>query len=232
MLQTSEVFPYECKLGKNKVVKYRGWKTKDEKAYLILQETKDETTDDDFYKVLIEPCLENKNVYLTDDELQYLLIEIRKKSLGETFNIQYICQNEECGKPNEVDVNFKQIMTYKGDSVGTFKDKTMTVQFGDIKNIKSYKDKIKDKTVTEKKFIEMVMRIENITIGEELHDTFTFEEISDYIDNLDVAVYDKLLTYYLEHSSDLTLAGDFTCMYCNHENKFIFDEIPNFLAGW
>ena len=97
MLKVVETFPYEIRLGQ-KVIKFRSWKTKDEKAYLILTESKDEITDEDLYETLILPCLEDKNLYLTNAELQKVIIEIRKKSLGESFEVKFICQNEKCKK--------------------------------------------------------------------------------------------------------------------------------------
>ena len=78
----------------------------------------------------------------------------------------------------------------------------------------------------------MVMRIEKLIIDSTVEDTFTFEEISNYIDDLDTHIFDKLVEYYTSNLSSIEMKGTLTCHRCGHQNEFIFDEIPNFLAGW
>jgi hypothetical protein len=235
MLEIKEHFPYEFKLSPNKIVRYRGWKTKDEKAYLILVETKEEEgglSDEDLFNVLIEPCIENKKMNFSTDEIQMLLIEIRKKSMGETFNIKFVCQNEKCNTVNETDVHFKDIVTFFPEKIDFFKDGDLSIQFGEIKNTTILKEKIKDQNFVEQKFIEMVLRIEKVIIGDDINDSFSYDDVYNYINNLDIAVYDKLIKYYLDNSASLVLRGSYKCMSCGEENKFVFDEIPNFLGDW
>lgn len=231
MLKTVETFPYEIKFGK-KIVKFRGWKTRDEKAYLILTESKEELEDKDLYDTLVIPCIENKTMYFTDAELQMLIIEIRKKSLGESFDVKYICKNDKCKTVNDIQVQFDEIVNFKNDTVSNIKIDNMEIFFGDVKNQTLLQERTNDKTNVEKLFIEMVMRIEKLIIDDTVEDTFTYDEITEYIDDLDTKIFDKMIAYYTENLSSISLKGHLMCHRCGHDNEFIFDEIPNFLAGW
>lgn len=231
MLKTVETFPYEIKFGK-KIVKYRGWKTRDEKAYLILTESKEEIDDKDLFDTLVIPCIENKKMFFSIAEKQKLIIEIRKKSLGESFDIKYICKNDACKTVNDVQVNFDEIVEFKDDTVSNIKIDNIEFFFGDIKNPTLLEKMNDNKTNVEKVFNEMVMRIEKLIIDSTVEDTFTFEEISNYIDDLDTHIFDKLVEYYTSNLSSIEMKGTLTCHRCGHQNEFIFDEIPNFLAGW
>lgn len=231
MLKVVESFPYELKFGK-KVVKYRGWKTRDEKAYLILTESKEDISDKDMYETLVLPCLENKSMYFTDAELQMLIIEIRKKSLGETFDVKFICKNDKCKTVNDIQVNFEDIVDFKNDTVNSIKIDNIEFFFTDIKNQKLLENRTDGKTNVEKVFTEMVMRLEKLIIDDNVEDTFSYEEIAEYIDDLDTKVFDKLIEYYTTNLSTISLKGHLTCHRCGHDNEFVFDEIPNFLAGW
>ena len=234
MLPINETYNNECVIGSNKKVKFRPWKSKDEKAFLTYVETVEEVTDDDFLEKLILPCIEDKNIHLSDADVQMLLIEIRKVSIGEKFEMKFVCDEEKCGSVNEVDVDFDDIVTYKLDRVKEFisKDETLKVKFGEIKNETFFKEKTKGQTELEKTFIELVLRIDTIEYDGKTYDTFKYENAYEFIDNLNVNIFNELLEYYKTNSSNIQMEGDFDCMFCGHKNSFIFDEVPNFLAGW
>lgn len=232
MLPINNSFNYTCNLGKKKKVKFRPWKTKDEKAFLTFIETVDKVTDKDFYEYLIRPCLENPNMFFSSAEVQALLIEIRKVSMGESFDLKFICKNDDCKRVNELTVEFIDITNFKEDSVSIFDNNNLKITFGDIKNVDTFHKKIENQNAIEQVFIEMIMRIEKIELNTEMHDSFTYEEVYEFIDNLDVKDFDALLKFYNENRASISLKGEFECMFCKHPNKFLFDEIPNFLAGW
>lgn len=231
MLKAVETFPYEIKFGK-KIVNYRGWKTRDEKAYLILTESKDDISDKDLYETLVIPCIENKSMYFSDAEIHRLIIEIRKKSLGESFDIKFICKNDKCKTVNDMQVSFDDIVEFKDDTVTSIKIDNIEFFFGVIKNPKLLEEKTLNKTNIEKVFNEMVMRIDKLIVDDQIEDTFSFDEISDFIDDLDTKIFDKLIEYYTTNLSSINLKGILKCYRCGHDNEFVFDEIPNFLAGW
>jgi hypothetical protein len=234
MLPINNEFNYSCVIGNNKKVEFRPWKTKDEKAFLTFSETVDDIDDEDFYRILVGPCMKEPDIYLSDEDIQMLLIEIRKASMGEDFTMKFICKKETCQTLNEIDVMFDNIVDYKRDSIDEFidKDSELEVSFGDIKNVEFFKSKTKDATIVEKVFIELILRIEKIKYKGLEYKTFKYEEIYEYIDNLEVKVFDKLMEYYNNNKSKLNMEGSFKCMSCKTENAFIFDEIPNFLEGW
>jgi hypothetical protein len=234
MLPIENSYSYSTVIGNGTKVKFRPWKTKDEKAFLTFVESTDNVTDDDFFNYLLKPCMENPNIYMTSADIQKLLIEIRKVSMGETFEMKFICKSETCGKVNEIEVEFDDIVDYRLDTVKEFSlpEAEIKVTFGQIKNVDFFKEKSKGKPAIEVSFIEMILRIEKIEYKGEVYDSFKYDEVYQFIDNLDVKIFDKLIAYYSENKSNIKIEGTFKCAFCNSDNAFYFDEIPNFLAGW
>lgn len=234
MLPINNSYDYSTIVSTGKKVRFRPWKTKDEKSFLTFLESTDNVTDEDFLRYLIVPCIEDKNLFLNSADIQHLLIEIRKISMGESFNMKFVCENETCGAVNDLDVEFDSIVTYKYDDVKEFIDEynETKIKFGDIKNIAFYNEKTASVSAMDKTIIEIALRIEKITIKDVVHDSFKYEEVYEYLDNMDIKIFDKLLSYYNEHKSNINIVGDFYCYKCNSKNSFMFDEIPNFLVGW
>jgi len=220
-----------AKIG-SKEYKFKPWNTKNEKDYLIAVESETEITDKKLFDLLIRPCLEDKDVVLSPNEQKMLIIEIRKKSIGATFSMRYACTD--CKQVNDIDINFDMMVNFTPDEFKsvTTKDENnedIIFNFGDIAS-ERLRSKLDDtKNSVEYSFTEFLLHIQSIELQGELEDTFTFDELKDFIEELPTFIFDEVFKEFRKMKSTLNFNLKTNCMICNTENNIVFEKIPNFL---
>lgn len=211
----------------NKKIKFRPWTTRDEKKYLIAIDGNDELSNEDMFDILILPCIEDKNLSLTEDEKKMLMIEIRKKSLGDTFQLRFICQK--CKKVNEMDVPFDSIVKFKEDEFSTSTYKNISLVFDYIKT-NNLKDRmINESNKIEKTFIEFIIHIKEVEIDGKKETLFSFEELKEFIESLPSDYFDYFFKEFHKMKSKLEFIFEPYCIMCNHKNNIELEQLPNFL---
>ena len=88
-----------------KTIEFRPFLVKEEKILMMAQESKDNLQIIGALKDIIKSCTFNTvdPSELTTYDLEYLFLQLRAKSVGETSEIKIKC--DECGEYNEVSVN-------------------------------------------------------------------------------------------------------------------------------
>jgi hypothetical protein len=210
----------EIKLGKNKKVQIKAWKTKTKKEFLnIIKNKKDKLTEEDILNTLILPYIEPNNIYFSEEELQYLLINIRNISVSE--NIKFITKCNNCNKDIEIDTNILNLCEYKENQYPIIKD---DISWKDIENerilktnITKYKDELPGN-------IEMFMHIDGI----ENKKFKNLDEIIEFFEDLTLEESNKISKDYSEIQSSIEIKYTTDCSDCSHQDTYIFDEIPDF----
>lgn len=211
----------------SRTFKFKPWTTKNEKDYLIAVESEEEITDDMLFDILIRPCLEDGDIALSINEQKMLIIEIRKKSLGETFPMRYSCRK--CKQVNDIDIEFEKIIKFKPDNFKNITVDDLTFVFGNIVS-QNLKDKLKDQhTNVDYAFTDFLLHIHSIEVNRTMEDTFTFDELQDFVENLPTYIFDEVYEAFQKMKSSLEFELKTYCMVCNTENDVEFDHIPNFL---
>lgn len=207
--------------------KFKPWTTKNEKDYLIAVESEEDITDDMLFDILIKPCLEDPDISLSVNEQKMLIIEIRKKSLGGTFPMRYICKK--CKNVNDIDVEFDQIINFSPDKFELIKVDDLVFNLGHIQS-QNLKDRLKEqKTNVDYAFTDFLLHIHSIEVDGTLEDTFTFDELQDFVENLPTYIFDEVYEKFQAMKSKLEFELTTFCLTCNTENEVEFDHIPNFL---
>ena len=89
---------YELNLiSTGKSVKYRPFLVKEEKALLIALEAGDEKTVQNTLKDVLKACITSRGIKveeLPSFDLEYLFLNIRSKSVGETVELLITCQDD------------------------------------------------------------------------------------------------------------------------------------------
>lgn len=211
----------------DKKIKFTPWTTRNEKDYLIAVEADEKIDDSKLYDLLIKPCLEDPSLTLSTNEQKMLMIEIRKKSLGSTFPMRYICNN--CKQVNDIDVNFDQIIKFQAENFHDIEVENMIFKFGPIAtdNLKRRLDE--QDTNVDYAFTELILHIQSIEIDGRVEDTFTFDELKEFMEDIPSSIFDKVYKEFQDMKSKLDFELKTYCITCNSENEVEFDHIPNFL---
>ena len=219
-------YNHTAKVG-DKEYKFTPWTTLDEKNYLLAVESEETITDTLLFDLLIRPCLEDDDVILSSDEQKMLMIEIRKKSLGTSFPMRYSCKK--CKQVNDIDVEFDQIIKYSSPSYHDVEVQDMKFMFGEIasENLKSRLDD--QNTNVDYAFTEVLLHIQSIEINGNIEDTFTYDELVQFMEDIPSSIFDKVFEEFQSMKGSLDFELKTFCMVCNTENNVEFDHIPNFL---
>ena len=90
---------YELEIPSNgKKIKYRPFVVKEEKLLLLALETDDEKQVEAAMKTLLKGCIQTKNVKIEDlasFDLEYIFLQIRAVSVGETIEMNITCRDDE-----------------------------------------------------------------------------------------------------------------------------------------
>ena len=92
-------------------VEFRPFLVKEEKILLLSQESKSTIEITRAMKKIVKACLFDKvdvDKFTTFD-LEYVFLQLRAKSVGETVDLKWPCSNEECGHMNDLVVNLDDV---------------------------------------------------------------------------------------------------------------------------
>ena len=98
-----------------KEVKFHPFKVKDEKILSIASETKDVIQMADSLKTVISNCIiDDIDVdSLATFDIEYMFIQLRAKSVGETSSVSAVCQ--ECGEETKLNIDLTAVNVIKNE---------------------------------------------------------------------------------------------------------------------
>lgn len=226
MLPIKDVQWKKIKVGEDEL-EIRAWKTKEEKNYLILRE-QGVLNDDTLFDALVSPCIKDVEKYnFTENQKQYIMVKIREISLGSDIDIGFTC--EECKNFQEITIDLNDIVTYKPEKFYDVKidDYTFVMKKNNSPKVKERLDSFE--TDVEKDFALLCLSIDKVLKGKEEYDTFSFDEIYSFVENLDSKVFNKLFDEFYNMIDHISFYYKVKCQICGHENEDDLETIPNFL---
>ena len=112
-LPVQKVPEYFCELPLSGLkVKFRPFLVGEQKTLLLMQESEEQGLVFDAVQTLIKEVTfgDVKNVSkLPMADLEYLFLQIRMKSIGESADMNLICQNKECGASNPISLDLNDV---------------------------------------------------------------------------------------------------------------------------
>jgi hypothetical protein len=222
---------YQTKVpSSGKSVSFRPFLVKEEKILLLAQETNDDMNMIDAIKTIIESCFVDigdvGNMPLFD--VEYLFLQIRSKSVGEKLQPTIVCPitNEEI----TFDINISDIKIKKqkdnSNKIKIQDDIIVTMSYPSINTTKK-SQMIEDEQAT---YITLANCITSIETKTETIDTtsLSYEEVSDFIDNLTLLQFEKLLDFML-NSPKLEYKAKYTTS-DEIEREVILSGLPDFFG--
>jgi len=221
-------FSIQVKLPSGRKVSVKRLKVKDVKELLLLKENVSpyDLVIEMLKRALNDPTIAEK---LPKIDALYLLNEIKKLSFGETSEFQYECPH--CGYKGEVEINLTEDLKYKPFSYKPIQlTPDLIIEVYDLPIIEVLELEKEYQNDVSKYDLEYLARsIVKITYkGEEIED-FTLEEVKEFIENLDVQTFEKLVNEFIERLGYITLQKKIVCDKCRKEFVAEITEIKDFL---
>jgi len=215
----------ELQINKNTTVKISKWNGKTKKEFLKLLKNNN-LNENTIINTLLLPYIDKRDYYLNPDEIQYILINLRKISYNKPINYNIKCI--ECSEVINLENDVLDFCSYKmGNFPIIYKDSENEIYFNVIPN----------------NFLEVSKQIEKLTNYDILPNTIemllhiskfnkkevnTFEEIYEFYENLDIETLNDIEDFYNKNKSSLELKLDVKCPKCNSKHTYYFDSIPKF----
>ena len=109
---------YELELpSSGQTIKYRPFLVKEEKVLVLAMESEDTKQITNAIKAVLKSCVQTKGIkveQLPTFDIEYLFLNIRGKSVGETLEVNIICQDDS-ETTVTVDINLDEIEVEKSD---------------------------------------------------------------------------------------------------------------------
>ncbi len=178
-------------------IEFRPFIVKEEKILLMASETKDEKTINSAVREVVLSCTSGEvDVFkLPIVDMEYLFLQLRTHSVGETVKPHIKCTK--CEIPNEVEINIKEIVPETDPNhkkvipiVGDISVQMKYPTLNDIGDIQSESD-------VEKTLSLLAKCIDKVYQGEKIYNTSEMpeKEVREFIDQLTQEQFKKLFSF-------------------------------------
>lgn len=220
-------------------VKYRPFNVKEQKVLLQAIEEANSKAISNALISLIKACAEvqddnYKIEQLSNTDLEWIFIHLRKKSVGESTQIRVLCTDESCDGMTTVDVDFDEIKV-----VGEVKDNVvqLTDNVGVKLRIPGFYDvqeilgDMENKFDSNNMFQVLNKCIVQIFDQDNVYDTkeFTQKEIDEFIDELSVEQFNKVMNWFGDVPK-LVYETEFSCEKCGTKQQQVLEGLQNFFV--
>ena len=219
--------------------KYRPFLVKEEKIILIaMQETTTENPSAtvDAIKQIITNCTfgQVNPDKLTSYDLEYIFLQLKKKSSGSKIDLSFTCQNKIgdniCGTDNMVNFSLEDVKLVGGDNreskimiTDTIGIKLKDPTFSELEKFQS-----SDRSI-ETLYGLLYTLIDTIFNGEEICTPDTQDELKEFVDNLPTDKFEKVREYF-ENIPKLKADIHIKCKKCGNDATVSLEGLQSFLA--
>ncbi len=215
-----------------KTERFRPFLVKEEKVLLIALETNDEREMLSAIAETIETCSMGKidKNTLTSFDIEYLFTQLRGKSVGETIEINAIC--EHCEGKTEYKLNVDNIIMEGGDvpnMVQLTDDISIELEYPSYQTIKAETNS--DQTESEVAFAMMRSCVKAVLTEDsrtEMKDE-SQADVDAFIDSMNSEQFTKIREY-VEGVPTMKHTMNWTCGSCNKDNERILSGIQAFFS--
>ena len=212
-------------------IEFRPFIVKEEKILLMASETKDEKTINSAVREVILSCTSGEvDVFkLPIVDMEYLFLQLRTHSVGETVKPNIKCTK--CETPNEVEINIKEIVPETDPN-----HKKVIPLVGDISVLMRYPTlndigDVDSENDVEKTLSLLAKCIDKVYQGEKIYNTSEMpeKEVREFIDQLTQEQFKKLFSF-LDTMPKLQKNIKFKCKSCATDNDVVLRGITSFFS--
>lgn len=214
-----------------KKVEFRPFVVKEEKVLLMAAETKNEKTINSAVRDVVLACTNNTVdvMKLPTVDMEYLFLQLRSYSVGETVKPQFKCKK--CSMPTEIEINLKDLKPL------TTKNHSKTIRLvGDISIEMKYPTLADVSDMNEDSDIEKTMSvlakcINKVYHGETVYSTSEMkeQEVVDFLNEMTQDQFKKLLNF-IETMPKFETNISFKCRHCEEQNDSVVKGMANFFS--
>jgi hypothetical protein len=230
---------YDLTLPSNgKEIKIRPFLVKEEKLLLMAAESKDPVTIINTTLQVISNCILEGDVKINAlpfFDIDYLFIALRAKSLGETIQVNFKCNNmvegQPCGSIFPVDINISNFEIYNMDKPKVVQlSNTMSLRmkfppYSLMRMLDEKDNELEKKTKIMAACIDAIVNKNNIMSAKD----YSREQMVEFIDGLTEEQVRKIESFTGKMPS-FAIRAKKTCSKCGHEHNIVYDDFTSFFT--
>ena len=211
-----------------KKISFRPFLVKEQKVLLQSIEMGDEEQTQNAIKDIAEACTYNKFDIdeLAVADVEYLVINLRRKSIGETIEATYKCNN--CGTkfPVQIDLSNIEVTEFDRDNRIMLTDDIGVV----MKPItyRAIKKAIEQKSDVDKAYSTVLDSIEMVFDKDQTYTDFTDVELFEFLESISTKAFEKIEKY-IESQPTIYKKVDVKCPKCGEEQEIELKGLSDFL---
>ena len=208
----------------------RPFLVKEEKVLMIALESNDMGQITQAVRDIIISCYGLKDLDdLTVFDIEYLFLQLRAKSVGETSVLSGSCLSEECEAYTDVTIDITQSEVKQEKEVSNVIELTPEISLelkypSYVSFLKNYKE-----GMSESKFGLLMIEecVLSVNTPDERITEWTKQEMTAFIDSMTTKQFEKVGEY-LSSSPTLQQEIEWSCSSCGHENKKKLEGLSDF----
>ncbi len=236
---------YSTKLiSTGKTVKYRPFTVKEEKLFLMANESEEIDTVIDTIKQVLNNCIVSKGFNVDDlplFDIEYLFLKLRAASVGEVVNLKYKCNNilpkldgeeeeKKCNHIVEIDFNINEIVPEgikKDTKIEITENMGIVMKYPTFDLLKSFDNEDEVVAITNMTIscIDYIYDKDNVYYAKDTKK----EELVDFVDSMQSKDLEKIKQFF-ETMPKLKKELDFKCAKCGYAEKIELEGIQNFFG--
>jgi hypothetical protein len=219
----------------NKDYKFRPFLVKEEKALLLAQQSEDAQVMVDTLKAVIKSCAKSEidTDNLATFDIEYIFSQIRAKSVGETVELYFFCDDcedrEKARAKVSIDLTKLKVAVTEGHNkkVDLFADVGVVMKYPPIDILKKIESMSNEEV--DLVFDIVIECIDYIYQGEEVYHAKeqSKKELEEFINNLTQEQFGKIQKFF-ETMPKLTQQVKYSCPVCNKAHDKTLEGLGNF----
>jgi len=215
-------------------IEYRPYLVKEEKIMMVAMESKDNQAIIRAMKDVAQACvLSDINIdSLTSFDLEWIFLQLRSKSVGESAKVQLKCKEEDCNTRTEVDIKLDEVSLTEiaenkvielTDTIGlVMKYPTLVDMEGQDEETLKTTEGAFDVVI---KCLETIYDADNAySVIEEKH-----EDVRDFLDSLSSAQFKKIVDW-IANTPSLVKNVEWNCTSCGKPNELELRGLQSFFT--
>lgn len=211
-------------------IKFRPFLVKEQKVLMLAKEGDNQEESLEAVKNMINDVtfgeVDANKLAMVD--LEWLFVQIRSKSVGETSTVKMKCQEDDCSGTGDAIINFEEV-----EVSGKVPEKTVMIN-DDVGVVLRLLDVGDTKGVTDMPENEVIFYLLNKSIEQIFDSESVYErndisddDVDEFIENLTINQLGKLSDFF-EHAPKLQKKVDFKCEICGTEQTRVLQGLQNF----
>lgn len=213
-----------------KNIHYRPFLVKEQKIFLQAMEMGGEEQLHNAMHDIVRACtFEEIDINtLPIADVEYLILMLRSKSIGDHVEVKYTCP--ECGnkQPMTIDISNPEVKSNEREKIIHLHDKVgvemKSITFGDVRKASEIQGDV------EKGYNLIMASIDKVFDAEEVytHKDFSDQELYDFLQSLSTKDFAKIENYVADQPT-VEKTFHMKCLNCGHEEDYTAKGISNFL---